>query len=605
MGSSVEQAESKDLLEEQFLNVLSTEQITTVFQPIVSLRDGSVYGYEALSRGPQNSEMQSPVLLFEYAKIYEKTWDLEFLCRVNAIKSFHKLQTKLKLFLNVNPQIIHDQKFKQGFTKEYLSQYDMNPENIVFEITEREAITNISDFVKTINNYKNQNYQIAIDDAGAGYSGLNLISDIHPHFIKLDINLIRDIDKDITKQSLIKSFTEFASLTNTYLIAEGIETEKELLKLIDIGVHYGQGFYLKIPEPTITPIPEHVLFTIKEANRKKNHLIYQKSSELFISNISANQKTFDPKILVAQIYEIMEKDDSISGVCILEEGCIVGIITRDKLYRHLSGQYGFSLYSKKPIESIMSTKFLQVDYHESIEIVAQKAMSRNFENLYDFISVTKEGKYYGVVTVKDLLEKAFQVQINNAKHLNPLSELPGNVLIEKKLESCIDSSTEYSVFYFDINNFKAYNDVYGFENGDRVIKCFAQILKRLILCEEDFVGHIGGDDFVAVLTDVSAEILCERIINEFERSTISFYNQNDLNKGYITTKNRHGVEEDFPLLSISIVGVSNKAYQTVDKMTEDMAGLKKICKQHPGSNYLIQQSNGFLHRWGVMHDTAE
>jgi FOG: CBS domain len=166
-----------------------------------------------------------------------------------------------------------------------------------------------------------------------------------------------------------------------------------------------------------------------------------------------------------QVFEFFQKDLSLSGICVSEDGYVIGIVTRNELYKRLSGQYGYTLYSKKPISSIMNGTFLQVDGNESIETVAKKAMGRGYENLYDFITVTRNGKYLGIVTIKDLLEKSFQVELYNAIHVNPLSQLPGNVLIENELEKCINSPYEYTVLYFDINNFKAYNDVYGFETA--------------------------------------------------------------------------------------------------------------------------------------------
>jgi len=492
-----------------------------------------------------------------------------------------------KLFLNVNPQIIHDEKFKQGFTREFLNDYHIDPENIIFEITEKGSVNNISDFVKTIEIYKRQNYRIAIDDAGAGYSGLNLISDIHPHFLKLDMKLIRDVDKDTTKQALIKSLTEFASLTNTFLIAEGIETKSELLKLIDIGVHYGQGYYLQRPEPAIMPLKDEVVYIINEANAKKNQLFDRRASDLFISNISNAQTSLNPKLLIAQVYELMENDATISGFCITDNEYLAGIITRSQLYSHLSGQYGYNLYAKKPISRIMSKEFLQVDCHESIATVAKKAMGRSIEHLYDFIAVVQNEKYYGIVTVKDLLEKSLQVEVNNAKHVNPLTELPGNVLIETELEACLVAPQDCKILYFDMNNFKAYNDVYGFEKGDKIIKCLSAIIKKHTNRDRDFIGHIGGDDFVTIYRADDVESFCQKVIAEFDRAILRFYSRADLDRGYITTKNRHGLEENFPLLSISIAVVSNKKYKTIFKMSESMAKLKKQCKQKPGSNYII------------------
>ena len=283
----------------------------------------------------------------------------------------------------------------------------------------------------------------------------------------------------------------------------------------------------------------------------------------------------------------MEKDRSISGLCITEDGYVTGTITRNELYRRLSFQYGYSLYSNKAIETIMSRVFLKVDYHDSIETVANKAMSRDFDQMYDFVTVTRDDKYFGIVTVKDLLEKALQIGVSNARHLNPLTELPGNILIERQLENCINTGLDYCVLYFDINNFKAYNDVYGFENGDKIIKCTTQILKNNLTEKSDFIGHIGGDDFMAIIEKKDTEAICKQIIEGFDEAIKGYYSKNDLDRGYITTKNRHGVEEDFPILSISISAVSSQKYDTIYKLTEDMAKLKKICKQNPGSNYLF------------------
>jgi EAL domain-containing protein (putative c-di-GMP-specific phosphodiesterase class I)/GGDEF domain-containing protein/predicted transcriptional regulator len=568
--------------------ILNNRQITTVFQPIVSLRDGSVFAYEALSRGPLGSPLHTPDKLFAAAEKQKKNWELEQLCRTTAIETISKLAQGVLMFLNVNPLIMHDRKFRQGFTREYLRTYDINPENIVFEITEKGSVDSVQDFIKTVNHYKNQSYRIAIDDAGAGYSGLNMISNVHPHFLKLDMNLVRNIHQDTTRQALLKSLSEFASLTNTHLIAEGIETKEELLKLIDIGIHYGQGFYLQRPQPQLPPLREDLIAIIRNENNKKNHLFYKKSSDLYIRNISNAQQTLSPDIRVLQVYELMKNELSSPGYCITEHGRVIGVVTRNDLFRHLTGQYGYALYAQKPVKEIMRTDFLKVEDTESIKTVSRKAMSRPYEYLYDFISVvtSPNKEYYGIVTVKDLLEKTIEAEINTAKHLNPLSELPGNLLIEKKIQECLDSCSGCSILYFDIDNFKAYNDVYGFENGDKLLRAFVRILQKNVNGDGDFIGHIGGDDFMAMVDNDKAEKICIRLIGDFDREIRKFYNQNDLARGYITCKNRHGNEENFPLMSISIVIVNSKNYKTAHHMSEDIARLKRECKQLIGSNFV-------------------
>jgi len=207
------------------------------------------------------------------------------------------------------------------------------------------------------------------------------------------------------------------------------------------------------------------------------------------------------------------------------------------------------------------------------------AMSRENDKLYDFIVVTENDKYLGIVTIKDLLKKTSEIEISEAKHKNPLSGLDGNLIIEQKLSQCVANTTKYSVAYLDIDNFKAYNDVYGFKNGDLVIKLLADILTNSI-SEEQFIGHIGGDDFVVIINNHITEDYLKDIVEQFELEVLSFYNQTDIENGYIATVNRHGEKEKFPLITLTCVVVNNQTqtYKNVFKLTEMLALLKKRAK---------------------------
>lgn len=571
---------------ELFSYIVKEKAIQTVFQPIISLHSGQIYGYEALTRGPANTVLQNPEMLFDYALKNGQLWELENLCRANALKCAYELQAEGKLFLNVNPNIMNDPKFKQGFTKEYLSKFQMAADSIVFEITEREAINNLKDFINTIDHYKNQFYQIAVDDVGAGYSGLNVITDVRPHYMKLDMKLIRDIDRDRTKQLLVKSLSEFANYSQIHIIAEGIETKEELRTLIDIGVHFGQGYFIQKPNALLFPVREEVKTIIKAEVSRKNRVSRNRLTDTSIEQIATPLHTVSSQMLISEVSNLMEANDLLPGFCIQDGNKLIGVITRNKLHLKFSGPYGYSLYNKKPVATIMSRNYMKVDAETPIDVVAKIAMKRDPLHLYDFITVTKDDQYFGVVTVKDLLEKSMQLEIDYAKHLNPLSELPGNLMIEQQLQSCIDADTDMTVLYFDIDNFKPYNDVYGFEKGDRVIMHLAEIIERC--CPPDgFVGHIGGDDFLLIAGTSKSKQLCEEIIQQFETSVEQFYHAQDLLKGHIVTKNRHGIEESFPLLTISIAGVSNKNTQTIYELSELASQIKKQCKQIPGSNYIL------------------
>lgn len=579
-------------IEEEIEKILDNKQIKTVFQPIISLRDGSMLGYEALSRVTGESFINNPDDLFYYANQCNRLWDLELLCRTKSLEtaflnSNQPLNTKL--FVNVNPNIMHDMKFRQGFTKEYLSQYGITPENIIFEITERNAVNDMNSFKSTVNHYKEQTYKIAIDDAGAGYSGLNLISDIQPHFIKLDMNLIRHINSDSIKFALVKSMIELSHMANIHLIAEGIETIEEMETLINLGVHYGQGYFIQRPKEEMCPISSEVIQILKDINRKKNHTFGNQVNGIYIENLTADSATISPNTRVEQVFEIFKDNPSVLGLCIVKNNTVLGVISKARFTLKLSGRYGFSLYQKKPITSLMETDFLEVDYQTPVSAVSHIAMSRPADKLYDFIIVTKNSEYLGTVTIKDLLQKTTEIEVVNAKHQNPLTGLPGNVIIEQKINRSISSDEKYSILYLDIDNFKAYNDVYGFENGDMIIKLLSSTIIKNVSTHQ-FIGHIGGDDFVIIMNNFNIEPVCKAIIEDFERDVLNYYTENDIKNGYIITQNRHGQTEKFPLISLSIVGITNKSTRFTDQyqISEQLAYLKKQCKQHKGScHYMI------------------
>lgn len=260
-------------LKEDFNDVLEKQRIQPVFQPVVSLSDGKIIGYEALSRIVEPKKIKDIEELFCLAGLYGKIWELEQLCRSKILEKYHLISSKNnggKLFLNVNPMVINDKLFQIGFTSQYLKRYHLNVDNIVFEVTERSAVDDVRGFKNVINHYKAQGYGIAIDDVGSCYSGLNLICDIVPHYLKLDIALIRDIHKDTIKYAMVKSMVEFANLTNIQLIAEGIECEGELKTLLKLGVHNGQGYFLRKPNEELKGVEKNAIEIIQKFNRKKD-----------------------------------------------------------------------------------------------------------------------------------------------------------------------------------------------------------------------------------------------------------------------------------------------------------------------------------------------
>ncbi|MBP3507954.1 MAG: GGDEF domain-containing protein [Lachnospiraceae bacterium] len=572
-------------VEEEYLETIIKDQlITPVFQPIVSLQDGSVFGFEALSRITQEGLFANVEDMFRYAERTDNIWNLEQVCRRAILRAVSQQKDSFdsyhaKLFINVNPKVLHDNKFQTGFTREYTNRYGIDTDRITFEVTERERVEDEDSFTNAINHYKSQDYQIAIDDVGVAYSGLNRICSLTPNYIKLDTALVRNVHNNPTKYALIKGLVEFSVNSGTRLIAEGIETQKELAVLIDLGVQYGQGFYLARPASELRACSPQIQEEIQERNHHKQSIHYQGISHYPVRNILRPALTVSPDTKVEQVLSYLKNNEDIIGICVIENQQVLGILSREKFLKKLSGRYGFSLYSTKTILHIACKNFLHVEAGTAINNVTKLAMQRDKDSLYDFIVVQEQNQYVGIVTVEDLLEKAMEINVNIAKSANPLTGLPGNLLIEQEMRQSVESGKPYTFYYFDLDNFKAFNDIYGFEKGDEVIRILADILKNFA-ADNDFVGHIGGDDFVMICNGYPTPESIDTLRQEFENRSHQLYNDTDRKNGYITAPNRHGVIEHFPLVSVTIVSLSNETlpFYNYDKVVATLSHYKKQAK---------------------------
>lgn len=583
----------KESLGRELMDVLKNGDIRTLFQPIVSLKDGAVLGYEALSRGPRDSVLESPSDLFDVARVYDKLWEVEFLCRIKALERVANHVKDSYIFLNVDPAVINDEKFKSGFTKGFLKKYNIDTYNIIFEITEKNAVNDFKSFRAIIDHYKDEGYKIAIDDTGSGYSGLLLISEIHPHYIKLDMNLIRDIDKDGLKKSLIKTFCDFCTVTDIKLIAEGIENENELNTLIEMGIDYGQGFFIQRPDEKIKPIRRECIKLIENLNAKRNKLYTNNSSKISVCDIARKNQTVNPDTLGCEIISLFEKNPSLQSLPVVENKKVLGLIMKENFFAKMGTKYGFTLYLNRPISLVMNNHPLIVDSTTTIDTVSKMAMTRDGSNLYDVIIVTESNQFYGIVTVKDLLEKTTEIEINYAKHLNPLSGLPGNMHIEAKLTELLRKGEPFTVLYLDIDNFKAYNDAYGFENGDRMIQTVVKIIDERVCgymqrCD-CFTGHIGGDDFVICVNTYDVSHICESIIDDFAIKKEELYTPSDYKKGYVKVSNRKGKVEKINNVTLSIACITNKDMKMDDiyELSKVAAEAKKECKEVRDNHFVI------------------
>lgn len=247
--------------------IMKNNTLDTFFQPILKLQSGETIGYEALNRPPVTNLFPNTDTFYEFVGQSNQVFLFECFCRnislkrfINRLKGNVRQRTSL-LFINIHPHVLLDSNYHSGETLQLLTELGIEPNQVVFELTERSAVTDFELFEKVLSNYRSQGYRIAIDDVGSGYNSLKTLIYLKPEFIKLDRSLIQNIDQNMEQQQLVKLIIEYAKQSSTEIIAEGIERTEELYFIREQGVHYGQGYALGKPHQEVKPgiLPKYSL----------------------------------------------------------------------------------------------------------------------------------------------------------------------------------------------------------------------------------------------------------------------------------------------------------------------------------------------------------
>ncbi|WP_453991848.1 EAL domain-containing protein [Bacillus nitroreducens] len=243
--------------DEDLKKLMHKSKIKTVFQPILSLETGATIGYEILNRPEATECFPTTETFYNYVGNSSSVFQVEQFLRNLSIERFAEQIKHIKnegnqlVFLNIQTQVLADPSWRSGITMKLLEKYNLSPNQIVLELTEKQSVINYNQFKKIIEHYRQQGFRIAVDDAGTGYNSLKTLVYLKPEFIKLDKSLIRDIYQHRENQHLVELLVKYAMQVGTKIIAEGIETEQELEYLQGYGVHMGQGYGLGKPMPEL------------------------------------------------------------------------------------------------------------------------------------------------------------------------------------------------------------------------------------------------------------------------------------------------------------------------------------------------------------------
>ena len=564
--------------------LIAMKMIKPHFQPVIDLMTASVLGFEILSRGAPPLAM--PNQMFAEAKRLGMTWELEKACRGAALRKISALPEIIQsalFFINVSPDIFSDPRFIEHFTQTLLQKFGIDQKQIVIEITEEKSFADYMNFEKLVAHYANQGFKIALDDFGSGYSGLITLIASTPHYLKLDMALVRDIHKHDYKQKLVKAIIAFASSVNARLIAEGVETVEELEVLIRYGVRYAQGFLFGKPESEPYALAEEWKKIITKLVAKHDLAkvdVDEQIGSLVIRPMTVAKGTMNCLVLG----QLFKKATHLDHVVIMDGEDITGMITRQLFYVKTGGAFGYEIFHKKPIEFICKHRPLIVEEKMTVTSMANLAMDRLPDDLYDpVIIIDALGKFLGTVTMKQVMTKAVELEVRSAMGVNPLTNLPGNNIIHRWIHEVL-TWPEYSVVYADLDQFKGFNDIYGFLMGDEMLMLTSRVLSEWSdrLPEGPRLGHIGGDDFVIVSRGLIREEDMEALCQKFDQAKLDLFKHSDIERGYIEANDRQGTSIRIPLVTLSLAVIDSGCMLTDPHpalFSERAASLKKKVKK--------------------------
>ncbi|MBD8493725.1 bifunctional diguanylate cyclase/phosphodiesterase [Pseudomonas syringae] len=558
-------------------SILVRSDLHSLFQPIVMLSQRRILGYEALTRGPSNSPLHSPVSLFAVARQGGRLSELELACRDSACRRFSQQKLPGKLFLNVSPESLLEASHPPGRTLEMLQRYDIAPQDVVIELTEQTPTDDFELLYKALHHYRDMGFSIALDDLGAGYSSLRLWSELRPDYVKIDRHFIDGIHQDAVKREFVGSMLQMAKASRATVIAEGIELAEELEVLIEMGVDLVQGYLLARPQER----PPRDIRSMLPKTESTGLPLPLSEEAADLSALLNPQPAIDQHTPTTQVLEAFRSQANLNSVAVLDEQSRpCGIVHRHSLSEVLLKPFGTELFARKPISRLMSDDFLAVELNQSLQQVSRLLTSRARQRIEEDFIITSNGVYAGLGRVIDVLKLITELKIQQARHANPLTLLPGNVPIQQCLTRVLQQQRESMVCYVDIDSFKPFNDIYGYARGDEVLLCLAQCLSDRIDPSRDFVGHIGGDDFLMVLGPDEWEKRLHTLLEDFQNQCRRFYRAEHLEAGCFSALNRQGQRQEFALLSLSIgvVHLRSDACNRVDaSQVAELASQAKHC----------------------------
>ena len=571
--------------------LIAAGELRAVFQPIVHFATGEIIGYEGLIRGPAGTPLEWPAALFERARDEGSTVALECEAGRICVETFARLRRDGLLFLNYSAAAIESIVAARESTLALLDITGIAPTRVVVELTEQSLIDDLEHFRSVVCQLRDAGAHFALDDYGSANASMSLWVRLVPHYVKIDRFFIHGIAHQSLKFEAVKAMLSFAKASGAELIAEGIEDAADLAIVRDLGISCGQGFLFGAPAPSL---PDDVPEVVKATLRSAQIAVYpeptrtgraQASSALVAERMLIAAPTLAPQASNNDVLELFNRLPSLHALAVVDNGRPVALVNRRAFMDRYALPFHRELFGKRPCLTFANVSPLCIDRRASVEQMAKLLTRDDQRYLADGFVIVDNGEYVGLGTGESLVRAVTEVRIEAARYANPLTFLPGNIPISSHIERLIDNRAAFHACYVDLNHFKPFNDQYGYWRGDEVLKAAAATLAGVCEPTRDFLGHIGGDDFLILFQSDDWHARARRAIAQFNAGVQRFYSMEDRIAGGIQGEDRKGNPTFFGFVTMTIgaVRVAPGAIRGSDEIGTAAAAAKRRAKlEHDG-----------------------
>ena len=560
--------------------VLHQGSLYPVFQPVVSLSDSAIYAHEALIRGPQGTELHTPDALLRAASLECLDFEFEYACVLEALRRWGKMDVPGRLFINMSAAVLTQLVESHGQVDllNRIRSLGVQPRMLVLEITEHERVFDMDALAEVVAAVRMAGVSLALDDFGDGRSSLRLWSQLKPEVVKIDKYFTRNISQHGDKLKTIQALMQIAEIFGTSLVAEGIETAEDLRVLRDLGIAYGQGYFLG--HPNMAPL-RYLGADAKRVLAERQIVVFPASGRAVPSGQLRNLPLVQAPTVTAattndELASCFAMRPDLHAIALLEMEQPIALINRAQFMNEYSKLYYREVWGRKSCTQHANFSPRLIEREHSVDELIGILTSQDQRYLADGFIVTDNGRYVGLGTGEQLVRSVTETRIEAARHANPLTFLPGNIPISQHMDRLIQKNVRFVACYADLNNFKPFNDYYGYWRGDEMIRLLARLAMAQCDSQCDFLGHVGGDDFILLFQSLDWRTRSEQLVQEFNTQALELFDAAARNAGGIEAEDRQGVRRFFPCTTVSIGAVVIEASRFA--RAEDVANLAALAK---------------------------